>query len=31
MNTKSCTDIDFSIENNDKNPKYKVGHYVRIS
>ena len=31
MNVRYCTYIDFGIENNDKNPKFKAGDHVRIS
>ena len=30
VDIKSSTYIDFVIENNYKNPKFKVGGYVRI-
>ena len=28
---KTSTRIDFDVENNDKDPKFKVGDHVRIS
>ena len=28
---KSITYIDFNVEKNDKDPKYEVGHHIRIS
>ena len=31
VNLKSSIYFDFGIENNDKDPKFKVGDYVRIS
>ena len=31
INVRSSTSIDFDVENNDKNPKCKVGGNVRIS
>ena len=31
VNLKSSIYLDFGIENNDKDPKFKVGDYVRIS
>ena len=31
VDVKSSTYIDFGIENNYKNPKFKVGDHVRIS
>ena len=31
LNLKSSIYLDFGIENNDKDPKFKVGDYVRIS
>ena len=31
INVKRNTYIDFDVENNDKNPKFKVGDPVRIS
>ena len=31
VNLKSSIYRDFGIENNDKDPKFKVGDYVRIS
>ena len=31
VNVKDNTYIDFKKESNDKNPKFKVGHHVRIS
>ena len=31
IDVMSSTYIDFGIENNDKDPKFKVGDYVRIS
>ena len=30
-NVKSSMYIDLAVENNDKNPKFKVGNHVRIS
>ena len=31
VDVKSCTYIDFGIENNYKNSKFKVGDHVRIT
>ena len=31
VNVKSSTYIDFGIENNDKDPKFRVGDHLRIS
>ena len=31
VDVKSCTYIDFGIENNCKNSKFKVGDHVRIT
>ena len=31
IDVKSWTYIDFSNENNDKDPKFKIGNIVRIS
>ena len=30
VDAKSSTYIDFGIENNDKDPKFKIGDHVRI-
>ena len=31
VNVKSSTYIEYDVEHNDKDPKFKVGNYVRIS
>ena len=31
VDVKCSTYVDFGKDNNDKNPKFKVGDYVRIS
>ena len=30
VNVKLSTYIDFGVDNNDSNPKFKVGNHVRI-
>ena len=30
IDVKTSTYIDFSVEGNDKDPKFKIGHHVRI-
>ena len=31
IDVKTSTNIDFGVENNDKDPKFKVGDHIRIS
>ena len=31
VDAKSSTYIDFNIENSDKDPKFEVGDYLRVS
>ena len=31
IDMKICTYIEFHVENNDADPKFKVGDYMRIS
>ena len=31
IDVNSSTSIDFGVENNDRDPKFKVGNHVKIS